>query len=262
MDGVRRPAAAGTFYPDDAAELARAVDGLLDAAATSVEGRPWGAHRSPRGLRLLGPGRGERLRHAPPLDRGISRVVLLGPAHFVPLRGLALCSARAWRTPLGEVPLDQYLREAALGAGCVVDDRAHAHEHALEVQLPFLQRLLADGLRILPVGVGGEDAGVALEVLSPLADLVVVSTDLSHYNDAATARSLDRHTAEAVVARDIDGIGPGDACGRDALRAALTSARRHDRPVRLLDLRSSADGRRSRRGGGVRGVRDRRSGRG
>jgi AmmeMemoRadiSam system protein B len=241
VSGIREATAAGTFYPADAAELTRALDKLLDAAAPSAERRPWGLIVPHAGYVYSGPVAASGYVMLRPWTSEIARVVVLGPAHFVTLRGPALSSARAWRTPLGEVPLDDELREAALGVGCAVDDRAHEHEHALEVQLPFLQMLLAEGLRILPVAAGGEDAAEALEALSPLADLVVVSTDLSHYHDAATARSLDRRTAEAVVARDPGAIGLADACGRDALRAALASARRHDRSVRLLDLRSSAD---------------------
>ncbi len=241
MDGVRRPAAAGTFYPADGEELGRAADRLLDAATTSLTGRPWGLIVPHAGYRYSGPIAASAYATLRPWTSEISRVVLLGPAHFVPVSGLALSSARAWRTPLGEVPLDEELRETAIGAGCDVVDRAHELEHALEVQLPFLQRLIREGLRVLPVAVGSEDDGRVLDALSPLSDLVVVSTDLSHDHDAATARALDRRTADAVVARDPGPIGPGDACGRVALRDALASARRHDRPVRLLDLGSSAD---------------------
>jgi AmmeMemoRadiSam system protein B len=111
------------------------------------------------------------------------------------------------------------------------------------VQLPFLQRLFGPGLRFLPVAAeaGVEDVAAAIDAIEPLADLVLVSTDLSHYHDAPTARSLDRRTADTVLARDPDAVGPDDACGRQALRGVLVQARRRGRRIELLDLRTSAD---------------------
>jgi AmmeMemoRadiSam system protein B len=132
---------------------------------------------------------------------------------------------------------------AALASGAVADERPHAFEHALEVELPFLQRVLRSP-RILPVAVGharAEDVAETIAAVAPLADLLVVSTDLSHYRDAETARRLDRRTADAVLERDAGAIGPEDACGRYALRGALAWARAADAPIALLDLRNSGD---------------------
>jgi AmmeMemoRadiSam system protein B len=241
VDGVRSPAAAGSFYPRDARELADTVDRLLAAATASTRRRPWGLIAPHAGYAYSGPVAASAYATLRPWTERISRVALLGPAHVVPIRGAALTSARAWRTPLGDVPVDDDLRDAARAAGCLVDDRAHAFEHALEVQLPFLQRLLGARLRVVPIAVGWGDAVPALEAVASLADLVVVSTDLSHYHDAETARRIDRRTAEAVTSRDPDGVGPEDACGRAALRAALALARRDGRPIELLDLRTSAE---------------------
>ena len=116
-------------------------------------------------------------------------------------------------------------------------------EHSLEVQVPFLQRLLGEDLRICPVVVGVSRAGQIAELMAAaLPDaLVVVSTDLSHYHDDATAKRLDRRTAETVLARDAEGIGLEDACGVFALRGIVELARREDLRVHLLDLRTSAD---------------------
>ena len=109
--------------------------------------------------------------------------------------------ADAWATPLGEVSVDR----ADLPDWAAPDDVPHAREHACEVQLPFLQRLLADRT-VLPLAVGATERSVVADVLDALTatpgTLVVVSTDLSHYHDVATARRLDRRTVDAVVARD------------------------------------------------------------
>jgi AmmeMemoRadiSam system protein B len=244
VSGVRPPAAAGTFYPDDPERLAGAVDRLLSEAGPAAERRPWGLVVPHAGYRYSGPVAATAYAAIRPWAEAIGRVALLGPAHFVPVHGCAVTSATAWRTPIGDVPVDDELRDAAVAAGAVVDDLAHAPEHALEVQLPFLRRLLGPGLRILPVAVGAtaEAASAVLDAaVGSIADLVVVSTDLSHYHDVDNARALDRRTADAIVAADPNGIGQEDACGRDALRAALAYAGRAGMRVGLLDLRTSAD---------------------
>jgi AmmeMemoRadiSam system protein B len=129
--------------------------------------------------------------------------------------------------------------------GAAVDDRPHAREHALEVQLPFLQRVLGGGFTFLPVAVSelsaGETADLIGEFLGEEGTLVLVSTDLSHYHDLATARRLDRHTAQAVVARNAAALGDEDACGIFALRGLVELARRKHLSLELLDLRTSAD---------------------
>jgi AmmeMemoRadiSam system protein B len=239
VSGVRAPVAAGSFYPARAAELAAAVDGLLAA----VEPSPL-----PGELRgLVAPHAGYVFSGAvaatafAALRPGVpaQRVALLGPSHFVRLRGAAVTGADAWRTPLGEVAIDDGLRAAAVAAGAVVDERPHRDEHALEVELPFLQRSALPGLRVLPVAIGDDGADVVAALAADA--LVVVSTDLSHYRDEATARRLDRRTADSVLALDDAAIGDLDACGAAALRALLRHARAAGWACTLLDLRTSAD---------------------
>jgi MEMO1 family protein len=242
-DRVRMPVAAGTFYPGDRGELAAVIGRLLaDGAGPTIEGPvPAGVIVPHAGYRYSGPVAAT----AYALLRPVPRVLLLGPAHFAPLSGCAVPAAAAWATPLGEVPIDPELRDEAVASGAVVDDEPHQPEHSLEVQLPFLQTVMHDGFTVLPVAAGECAPGAVaslIETLGKLADrLVVVSTDLSHYHDAATARRLDRRTADAVLTRDVGAIGPGDACGVFALRGAVEYARRNDLEIRLLDLRNSAD---------------------
>src|SRR5450759_3257831 len=175
----------------------------------------------------------------------IERVVLLGPAHRVPLLGLATTSADEWVTPLGSVRIDVEARRAVLALPSVgVDDRAHATEHSLEVHLPFLQRTLQP-FSLLPLVVGHADAEMVATVLDTVwggpETLIVVSTDLSHYHDHAAASVLDRRTADAITAGDPAAIRPADACGAYPVRGLLLAARRHDLRTRLLDLRNSGD---------------------
>jgi hypothetical protein len=235
---TRKPVAAGLFYPADPHTLVRTVDALLAGAE-----RP----RAGDGLRgLVAPHAGyvysgPVAASAFALVQREARIVLLGPSHFVPLEGLAVSAADAWETPLGAVPVAADLRAAALAAGAVLDDAPHAGDHALEVELPFLQRACADGLEIVPVAVGrAAPAGVA-GLIEALDALVVVSTDLSHYLDHATAQRLDRETAAAVVGRTPGAIGADRACGVFALRGVVEHARRAGLEIELLDLRTSAD---------------------
>jgi hypothetical protein len=241
VSSVRPPVAAGRFYPADANELATTVDRLLAAAAPAPPEPELRALVAPHaGYIYSGAVAATAFAVLPPEVEEL-RVALLGPSHFVPLRGVAVSGADAWRTPLGDVTVDRDLRAAAVAAGAVVDDLPHRDDHALEVELPLLQRRAGRGLRLLPAAVGGDATDEA--VLAQLASqaLVVVSTDLSHYHDDETARRLDRRTADAVLALDVDAIGELDACGAPALRSLVAHARRSGWRCSLLDLRTSAD---------------------
>lgn len=234
---IREPAVAGRFYTGDPYELAREVDGYL-AAAPAGEVQPAGIIVPHAGHVYSGP----VAAHAYRTLRSTQRVVLAGPAHFVPVRGVAAPAASVWRTPLGDVDIDQ---ETISDLGLKADDYPHAPEHSLEVQLPFLQQQLAPGWRLLPLLVGGADPFEVADLLQGfLADpdsIVVLSTDLSHYLPYAVAKSRDEATAARIVALDWRGIADEDACGAYPLRGLLLAAQRLDMAVHLLDLRNSGD---------------------
>jgi AmmeMemoRadiSam system protein B len=242
MNAVRSPVAAGRFYPAEPRELAALVDRLLDAAPQPA--LPAGRLRA-----LVVPHAGYVYSGAvaaagyATIRGGTTglRVALLGPSHFAPLQGPSISEAVTWETPLGSVPVDRELRATGLAAGAVTDERPHRDDHALEVQLPFLQRRADGGLHIVPIAVG--PAAGAAELVAALAPeaLIVVSSDLSHYHDEPAARRLDAHTAQAVLALDDAALGDLDACGVDALRALLRHARRDGWTATQLDLRTSAD---------------------
>jgi len=234
---IRQPTVAGLFYPEDPSELAGAVDALLDQADSEPAPGLRGLVAPHAGYVYSGPVAATAFALAP----RTARVVLLGPSHFVPLDGIAVSGAEAWATPLGKVPVADDMRRAALEAGAVVDDAPHARDHALEVELPFLQRACQDGLEVLPVALGRTRSEEVAALIEALDALVVVSTDLSHYLDDATARKVDGETAEAVVRRDPGAIGDDAACGAFALRGLVEHARRRDLEVELLDLGTSAD---------------------
>lgn len=240
---IRPPAVAGLFYPAANDALAREVAGMLDAAP--VDGpRPKALIVPHAGYVYSGPvaAHAYALLHA--LRDDITRVVLLGPSHRVPLQGIALPSVDAFETPLGVVPLDRAALAdlARLDAVRVWDD-PHAMDHALEVQLPFLQSVLGE-FALVPLAVGRcgpEPVATVLDrVWGGPETLLVVSTDLSHFHAYTEARELDAATVEAIVHRQPTLTGE-QACGCHALNGLLLCARRRDLVVELLDLRNSGD---------------------
>jgi len=237
---VRPPAVAGSFYPADPQELRRSVGALLDSAPSGRDDAF--AYVVPHaGYRWSGPTAAHV--YARLAGREFDRVVIVGPAHRVPLRGAAVPTVARWATPLGEVDIDtDGARDLVEGGLAAADDAPHAPEHSLEVQLPFLQFL---GLnRVLPVCVGPAPAEAVAALLSVVAvpgSLVLCSTDLSHYLTHDQARRADEATADAIVRLEPERIGERDACGRFALRGLLEWARGLGPEARLLHLATSAD---------------------
>jgi MEMO1 family protein len=247
--GVRvRPAAvAGRFYPGDPDSLAALVDALLaDAPPPRRHGRLVAVVAPHAGFRFSGPVAAAAYAHLSSWRDNVRRVVVLGPAHFTPLHGMAIPSVGAFATPLGPVPVDADARTvAATLPAVVVDDEPHACEHAIETQLPFLIHTLGPGVPVLPVVVGDTPPTAVATFLSTLlaapGTIVVVSTDLSHYLNRAQARERDTDTAAAVLARNSDALQPGDACGFHPLRGLLRHAVDRDLVVDQLQLATSAD---------------------
>jgi AmmeMemoRadiSam system protein B len=244
MERLRQPAVAGTFYPADPARLRTVVRAFLDAAAP--RGGPPKAIIAPHaGYRYSGPVAGSAYARLGLGRDAIRRVVLLGPSHRIPFRGLGATSAAGFATPLGVVPVDRDGVEALLALPAVrIQDGAHGPEHSLEVQLPFLQEVLTE-FSLVPVVVGEAGPGEVEAALERLwggpETAVVVSSDLSHYLDQATARQMDQATAEAITALSPEGIGPDAACGSLPVRGLLLAARRRGLVCELLDLRNSGD---------------------
>lgn len=241
MHDVRPAAVAGTFYAADAVALARDVDVMLASAAAlqAPEPPPKAIVVPHAGFVYSGPVAASA--YATVANREvIDRVVLLGPSHRAFLEGVAAPTARAMRTPLGDVLVDH---EALDRAGIPRNDAAHAREHSLEVQLPFLQRVVPSA-RVCPIVCGRATAADVAKVIAKLwggrETLVVVSSDLSHYLPYDKAREVDRRTADKVVALDADLDGE-EACGYVGLRGLVAFARQKRLACRVLDLRSSGD---------------------
>jgi AmmeMemoRadiSam system protein B len=235
------------FYPADPAVLTQTVDELMDGVQVPDGDALATAYVVPHaGYRYSGPTAAHvyaRLRrHA----ERLGRVVVLGPAHRVPLWGAAVPVAARWRTPLGVVDLDTEMAERLAGQGlAAVSDAPHEPEHSIEVQIPFLQRVRDEKAPLVaPVCVGqcpAEEVAAIIDEAAGADALVLCSTDLSHYLTEARARQQDAATATAIVDLAPERVALRDACGVFALRGLLHWARERGCHAELLDLCTSAD---------------------
>jgi AmmeMemoRadiSam system protein B/AmmeMemoRadiSam system protein A len=234
MTTLRPATQAGRFYPADPDALRDALAGHLASApppaADETDQPPKMLVVPHAGYVYSGDVAG--LAYAP-LARWrerVSRVVLLGPVHRVPVSGLAAPTVSAFETPLGRVPLDRValasladLRQVAWA------DLPHGPEHSLEVQLPFLQSVLGEGFTLVPLAVGRASPSEVAEVLERLwggdETLIVISSDLSHFLPYDQAQARDRATVQRILrfATDLEAT---EACGAAPLNGALLAARR------------------------------------
>lgn len=243
MGGIRMPAVAGMFYPDDPRELRAMVEGLLRQAPAGPA--PKAVIAPHAGYIYSGPVAATAYARLSAVRDAIKRVVLLGPSHRIRFRGLAASSATSFRTPLGDIELDAEAIMAIADLPQVITlDAAHANEHSLEVHLPFLQTVLT-GFKLVPLVVGDATGADVAQVLERLWDgpetLIVISSDLSHYHSYDTARAMDAATSQAIEALAAEQIGYDDACGRVPITGLLRAAEDQGLHAETVDLRNSGD---------------------
>src|SRR3989442_2301070 len=246
MGSVRPAAVAGMFYPRDPQALAAEVDELLGGVDELAPRLGF-----PKALVVPHAGyiySGRVAAHAYDELAGargiVRRVVLLGPVHRVAVRGLAAPTAEVFETPLGKIPIDREALRSVQDLPQVVNsDPAHAMEHSLEVQLPFLQKVLGE-FALVPFAVGMASVEEVAQVLERLwgghETLIVISTDLSHYHTYEQAQKIDGATLARIADRATD-IDHEEACGATPLNGLLFYARKRDLPVRLLAACNSGD---------------------
>ncbi|MDP2432034.1 MAG: AmmeMemoRadiSam system protein B [Pseudomonadota bacterium] len=243
MQSARPPAVAGTFYPADPSELSAMLRRLL-AEAQPPPLRPKALIAPHAGYIYSGAIAAGAYALLRPLRASIKRVILLGPVHRVWTPGLALPGVEAFETPLGRVLLDQEAIAAIDGLDQIqVHPAAHAQEHSLEVQLPFLQSVL-DDFTLVPLAVGGAGPNAVAEVLEVLwggaETLIVVSSDLSHFLPYDQAQHVDRATVHDILRFNGHLVGE-QACGCHPINGLLLAAHKHGLAPHLLDLRNSGD---------------------
>ena len=243
---IRPPAVAGLFYPSDPDELRAMIAECRRAAGVTADSggdRPKAVIAPHAGYIYSGPVAAGVYASLEGLA-DVQRVVVLGPVHRVPVRGIAVPETEAFATPLGLIPLDLEAIDALARLPFVVrSDLVHAEEHSIEVQLPFLQSVLGE-FSLIPLAVGDcppEWVAEALEVVwGGPETLIVVSSDLSHYHDYATARAIDEATAAAIL-RHAGPLSHEQACGATPINGLLESGPRHGLTPRLVALANSGD---------------------
>lgn len=243
MPTIRPPAVAGQFYPADPRQLARDVQQFL-AEARPHDLIPKALIAPHAGYMYSGAIAATAYATLQPIASRIRRVILLGPTHRVAVRGLALPGVDAFDTPLGRIMLDTAAEQAIAHLPQVsVNTPAHALEHSLEVQLPFLQSVLTE-FTLLPLAVGMAMPEEVAEVLGVLwggeETLIVISSDLSHYLPYATAQRVDSNTAQSILKLH-QAIDHEHACGGTPINGLIVAAKKHHLTPHLLDLRNSGD---------------------
>ena len=246
MESIRRPAVAGMFYPGDPRQLGAEIDELLDAVDQFEPrvGHPKALIVPHAGYIYSGPVAAAAYDEIAPARGIVRRVVMLGPVHRVPVRGLALPAVDAFDTPLGRVRIDSAARATLARLRQVVtSEPAHAMEHSLEVQVPFLQKMLGE-FTLVPLAVGTASITEVAETIECLwggeETLIVISTDLSHYHSYDEARAIDGRTLARIAGFATD-ILHEEACGATPLNGMLQVARTRGLSIRQLAANNSGD---------------------
>ena len=227
MPDIRRPCVAGQFYPAEADILSRTVDSFLDSQqAWDIAAKAIVAPHA--GHIFSGAIAGAAFASVRHMAGQVRRIVLIGPAHRCPFRGIAVPRADAFETPLGLIPVDREILSLALtipGVGAL--DQPFDGEHCLEVELPFLQRTFSS-FTLVPMLVGEAPTDLVARVLETVwggpETLIVVSSDLSHFHDAQTARRMDGETSAIIETLRYDRLSGDLACGFKPLAGLLRRA--------------------------------------
>ncbi len=242
----RAPAVAGSFYPGSGMELEHSVEHYLTQAHPDMAtSRPLAMIVPHAGYIYSAPVAASAYKQLIPYADRITQVILLGPSHRVPFTGIATSSMDRFDTPLGEIPLNRKTIEQLNQLPFVTEyDSAHQQEHSLEVQLPFLQKILTR-FSLVPLVIGqtsDEQVHQLLEYLWNEPDtLFLISSDLSHYLDYESARKYDFATMKAIEQLKPDRIQYEQACGRSGIAGLLLTAKNHHLKVKTLDIRNSGD---------------------
>jgi AmmeMemoRadiSam system protein B len=244
MPTIRNPAVAGMFYPADSKELENTIRNFL-ANAKADQPVPKAIIAPHAGYVYSGQTAAKAYACLAQATNSIKSVILLGPSHRYPFRGIAVPQADYFVTPLGQVKIDhEIIAKISHQLQITVSDEAHAQEHSLEVQLPFLQILLKN-FSLVPLIVGMSDANQVAKVLELLWDgketMIVVSSDLSHYHEYKTAQQMDKQAAQAILDLNPNALKEEHACGRTPIKGLLHVAAEKKLKVSLIDLCNSGD---------------------
>lgn len=244
MTTVKQPAVAGKFYPADPGDLSKMLQHLYAGSVLNNIPQPKIILAPHAGYIFSGPIAANAYRVLENMQH-IKHIVLIGPAHYVYVDGAALPSAEAFRTPLGDIPVNQeFIKHLQSLPHINVFDEPFTQEHSLEVQLPFLQMQLRD-FTITPILVGHPDKTLVAAIIEQFYNredtLFVISSDLSHYHDYTTAVQRDQQTMNSILNLNADALVPDQACGCFAIKGLLHFAKAQHLHAQLIDIRNSGD---------------------
>jgi len=242
----RPPAVAGTFYPAKKAALEKMVEEFLeDCEKGNVGGKLRALVVPHAGYAYSGVVAAAGYRLLSLMEEQPKKIVLIGPSHYAAFYGLARPSLLEWDTPLGMVKAD-FIEDLAGKSGLVIEsERAHAPEHSLEVQLPFLKKVMKRGFTVFPVLSNQVNAKEAAEYLGAVVgdseNFIIVSSDLSHYLPYQAAKKTDEKTSKIITGIDLASAAQLDACGRMGIEIAMSIAKDFGWKCAQIDLRNSGD---------------------
>jgi len=253
MMKIRKPAAAGMFYPSEADSLTTDIQAYLNSISLLDDWNPAGFIAPHAGYIYSGPIASYAYRHLTGLS--FDKVVIVAPSHFDSFDGLSIYSGEVLETPIGQVDISVEDRDRWVEIdGIFSSELGFRQEHSLEVQLPFLQHVLKPGWQVLPIMMGYQNREVidlAEEILKTYFNqrsLVIISSDLSHYHPYNEAREIDLRFCKLVEENDLDGLWNAydnrqvEACGFGPIYAFLSAiSGRENISVKLLDYRNSGD---------------------
>jgi AmmeMemoRadiSam system protein B len=257
---LRFPAVAGQFYPGEREELSQMIDEFLEnAQIPKIEGEIFGILVPHAGYIFSGPVAAHCYKAIE--GKNFDTVVLIGDSHYEYFDGVSIWDRGEWETPLGRVKVDEELAKEILNFSkrFLVKDSAHLFEHSLEVQIPFLQKVLKN-FKILPLIFGSEDkdweelARAILKSIEKKKILVVASSDLSHYPPYEVAQEADKRTIEGILSSDpekfkekietLKKLFPDVdtfACAQDTIKTILEISKNLKGKAKLLRYQNSGD---------------------
>ena len=241
---IRKPAVAGTFYPNEKSQLTKEINQLLNKDFKQYNFTPKALILPHAGIIYSGEVAAAGYKLLGQTKQKIKKIALLGPSHYVGFSGIAATDADAFMTPLGNMPLATDLAQALISKFAQVNtvNQAHDQEHSLEVHCPFLQSVL-DDFTLLPLAVGNcssQEVAEAIEFLWDKQDAIIISSDLSHYHSYQQAQALDAITAEKIL-QFKNNITPDQACGCYPVNGMLAVAKNKQLSIQKLLMQNSGD---------------------
>mgnify|MGYP001572214696 CR=1 FL=1 len=245
MPTTRQPAVAGSFYPASKTELDLIVSNLLQQVDIDADSYNPRAIIAPHAGYIYSGGVAAAA-YSTIANHNFKRVLLLGPSHRVPFYGMALSRASHFTTPLGTIPVDtETVNKLCSNQSFDFNDSAHMHEHSLETQLPFLQKIAKNDFTIIPILVSETDyistASALAEIIDDKDTITVISSDLSHFHTYEDATELDNRTNEKITSLKDNPICGKEACGCHPINVILEAARQRGWKVTKLEIKNSGD---------------------